>query len=480
MNPATTHRGTTLLPNVAARATRTSTSVVISLAIGAGAGALSAVSTKGALAAGSLCLAAALLWILRAHFLVVLMVALWYLPSQTGPGGLLESAVFFRWAGVLLIPLVAGGLLLQALSSRRGIVLTQLVLPMGAVLAAVLLSALANRSSLAGTVGVALLYLRYPLFFIALVNLPISLRTTHEVVKVFLVLVIIQIPEVLIRYAVTGVSGDRISWTLGPYGTLSLGVYCIYAMCLVAGVMVTRGVTLPRIAALCALLIPSLLGEIKALLLFGPICVMAVLAIPSSRLIALPRRLTIVALLLVSAVSIYGYWTNVNQGSNNVLGRVVTQVEQLIGQSRDVAGVGRVDRLSWTLESGSTLAQEGSLAFGGGPGSGLAGGVAGTASSGATQLSSMLWDMGAAGLVSYFWLLLSALAIIAAAVVRIRGSRMRGYACAMVGMWVFYTLLGPNYDQVWRYDAASFLFWVLLAGLYVATRATSARPEDGD
>jgi hypothetical protein len=300
------------------------------------------------------------------------------------------------------------------------------------------------------------------------------MTTTRQVVRVFSILVAIQIPEVVIHYLASGAVVDRISWSLGPYGTFPLGVFCIYAMCLIAGIIVTRGATVARVAALCVLLVPSVLGEIKALVLLGPLSVMAVLLIPSARLVSIGRRLAVVAFVLVAVCGLYAAWAVVYPGSDNLLSRVVSQLDQLVTQSRSVTGAKGVDRLSWTVESASALAKVGGLTFGAGPGSGLAGGVAGNASAGQTQITSALWDFGILGMASYAWLLLAALGAIVAAIRRVRGRRALGYACAMVGMWLFYAILGPNYDQVWRYDAPSFLFWVLLAGLYVASRSSSS------
>jgi len=436
-------------------------------------GALSALSVRGALAFGGLCLAAAFLWVFRNHFLAVLIIIVWYLPPQTGPGGLLAFAPYFRWAGVLLVPLIAGALLMKSLSRDRPLVATQLLVPMMAVLFTILVSAAVNHSSKLGAFNIALLYLRYPLLFIALVNWPISMTTTRQVVRILFILVAIQIPEVVVHFLVSGAVVDRISWSLGPFGTFPLGVCCIYAMCLVAGIIVTRGVTIPRVATLCVLLIPSVLGEIKALVLLGPLCVMAVLLIPSARLVSIGRRLAVMAVIIVAVFGLYAAWAVVYPGTENLLARVVTQLHHLVSQSRNVSGAKGVDRLSWTVDSASTLARRGGLTFGAGPGSGLAGGIAGNASAGQTQITSALWDFGILGVASYAWLLLAALGVVVAAVRSLKGRTALGYSCAMIGMWLFYAILGPNYDQVWRFDAASFLFWVLLAGIYVAARSSS-------
>ena len=474
MTEGTLKGRTGLMLPLASNSSRVILPAIAAVAVGVASGALSGESVHAGLVFGGLCLAAVLLWALRAHFLVVLMVIVWYLPPQTGPGGLLEFAPYLRWAGVLLVPLIAVVLLVRALSGNRALTVTPLAFPMAAVLCAILLSALANGSSTLEAISIALLYLRYPLLFIALVNLPLSLGTTREVVKVFFVLVAIQIPEVVIRFVATGGAGDTISWSLGPYGTFSLGVYCIYAMCLVAGIMVTRGVTVARLAVLCVLLVPSVMGEIKALVLLGPVCVFAVLLLPSARLVTLSRRLAAVAVILVAVAGVYTAWAVVYPGSDNLLSRAVTQLDRLLTGSPSVEGARGVDRLSWTIESASALAKSDGLTFGAGPGSGLAGGIAGKASRGQTQLTSALWDFGILGMASYAWLLLAALSVVVAAVRSVRDMTALGYACAMVGIWLFYAILGPNYDQVWRYDAPSFLFWVLLAGIYVASRSSSS------
>jgi hypothetical protein len=439
-------------------------------------------SPRGAAAAIVLSIAAVSIWIFRRHFLIVMLVILWYLPGQTAPGGLLSSVVFLRWTGLLLVPLVVAVIAAFLARSGRRLVLTPVLPPIVAAMMVVVTSAIVNHSSLLDTGTTLVLYLRYPLLFVALVNLPIRRRPINNFVAAFICLAGLEVLEVLFRYLVQGVYWDAVSWTLGPWGHVALGIYLVYAMCLTTAAIAVRGITLPRILFLGALLVPAVLGEIKALLIAGPLCVAAIMLLPMGRLIPLRRRLVVIVSIVIVTVLLFVAWATVYRGSANALSRFVNQVGNIMQNRGSLdSGLG-LDRLSWTAEATSALSAQNNLLLGAGPGSSLAGTATGVTSrmltngvpgSTHTQIGTMLWDMGIVGLISYAWLLLAALGLVMASLRRVSDARTRVYALAMVGMWLFYAILGPNYDLVWRADSASFVFWTLLAGVWVSARSAS-------
>lgn len=462
------------------RARRTTAlSLVAAAAAGAAAAAVCAVSPRAALLFGALSAALLVMWLARRWLLVVLLVILWYIPGQTAPGGLLDDWVYFRWAGLLLVPIAAAAVLAVAMRRNGRLEVTPIFTAVIALVVTIAVSAATTSSSPVEAAIALVMYLRYPLLFLALANLPVSRRALDGVVAAFLVLVGLQFVEVVVRYFVLGASGDALSWSLGPWGTFPLGVYAVYAMCLVAGVIATQGVTVARVALLAALVIPAALGEIKALLIAGPLCAAIVLLLPAHRLIRLHRRLTAIAVLVVVGLVIFLLWSVALTHQRNLLADFVAQVAAVVrGTGRPLAVV---NRIGWTLQAWQILQENGQLLFGAGPASSLAGSVnaetgrlMSTGIPGKTQIGAMLWDTGVAGLLAYVWILLSALWIILTGLRAEVDARLRGYALALVGMWVFYALLGPNYDLVWRADSASFLFWTLLAGVWAYCRGSDA------
>ena len=445
---------------------------------------VAAVSPAASLGFAAAVAALLVIWLLRRHLLVVLLVILMFVPGQTAPGGLLDGYIYFRWAGLLLVPVVALCLFAVGLHRNRRLVVTPVLTPVIVVAVVMLVSVALTSASPVEAATAMVLYLRYPLLFIALVNVPVSRRALDEFVRAFLVLIVLQLIEVVIRYAVLGVTGDALTWSLGPWGTFPLGVYAVYAMCLVAGLIATSGVNLWRVVLLVALVVPAVLGEIKALLVAGPLCAAIVLLVPARHVIRAHRRIVVIAGVTLVALVLVGGWSLVLTHQAAVLDQFLSQVGGLVRNPEKAGALRGVDRIKWTVQAAGLLNEKGALAFGEGPASSLAGtstGQAGrlmsTGIAGVTQIGAMLWDLGLAGLLAYAWLLVVPLLIIVRGLRAAADVRVRALTLAMAGMWVFYALLGPNYDLVWRADSASLIFWTLLAGVYLYATRAEAAPE---
>jgi len=52
----------------------------------------------------------------------------------------------------------------------------------------------------------------------------------------------------------------------------------------------------------------------------------------------------------------------------------------------------------------------------------------------------------------------------------VKDKKYKVLALAFLGMWVFYVILGPLYNLVWRYDVSSFMFWFIAAVIYRKTK----------
>lgn len=440
---------------------------------------LVAQSTSAALVALAACAIAATLPLLtpRRAILVALLL-LYFVPFQAVPGGLLQGIPTLKWMGLLIIPALALVFLIRRAprSSGRGS-------PAMAALAIFFVVALwaswaVNGGTFLDIVGTGLLYLRYPVLFLVLVSVGLDRRSMLQVVGLFFGLTFLQLPETTWRYFVQGVTGDHISWSLGPWGHFPLGVYCIYAICIVVGMCRSGWIPQRWLLLLPLFVLPALMGEIKALLIGGPLCAIAIAAYPRSRDTHLLRRNAAVVLIALTGLGVSSSWGTLWQGSNNTLAIYAEQLQSAAGVgTADAAVASQGSRATITLSLIRTLAQDRSLWLGKGPGSSLAGGLSGRSGemhtaagmqSGYIQTAAVLWDVGLLGFVAYFGMLILGFAYVVMALRKLHSRFDLGLAFAAVGMWVFYALLGPWYDLVWRYDTASFLFWIVLA--YLAFR----------
>jgi hypothetical protein len=377
-------------------------------------------------------------------------------------------------------------LLAEAVIKHRDIRATRLLLPMSAVAVAIVLSAAVNESSLLGTVSSLVLYLRYPLLFIALVNARVTLKQGWHLAIAVCLLAAIQVPEIAIRYALYGTQGDTVSWSAGTWGTYPLTVVGVYAMCIVAAHATFSRFRWYHLALLLSLMATAAVAEAKALVVLGPLCAFIVLLAPSpSSVRGLSRSVALMAFAVAATAVLLG-WTLVWSAESSDMSPIVEQARSVIREPLSLDSYQYVVRTRSTIDAVSQLAARRGILFGAGPGSSLAGNALGetgslrTGSEGqVTQLSASIWDFGVLGLVAYFWMLASTLPLIRAGIARLRAGIGAMLASSMIGMWVFYAAVGPVYNLIWRHDVASLPFWGILAAIAVAVTEWPASNDNG-
>lgn len=417
----------------------------------------------------------------RKKLLLILLLAIWYLPGQTAPGGLLESYPHFRWIGLPMALFIAGIYLVEAVVEKRKLRAAGIALPAIAFSLFALASALLNGSGFLGLASTLLLYLRYPLLFIAVANSNLRDSDISALVKAFLFLSFIQIPEVLWRYFALGARWDALTWTLGPWGTFPLGVYCVSSICLLSGRTVHGRFNPVFLAGIPLLLVPALLGEIKSLLIAAPICALVVLFYPWRHSKSLSRRAITSSALIATATAIFLAWSSF-WGANDELTPWIDRLGKIALRDAQGGDYSGINRIGWTIGAASNLASKNAILLGQGPGSSLAGNLIGVPKSpsssalraGKTQISALLYDTGLLGLSAYVFMLFVVLKRILKSARTLGKSANKSLVYAMLGIWVFYALLGPQYDLVWRTDAASFPFWVFGAGVQLLMRNRSS------
>jgi hypothetical protein len=431
----------------------------------------------GVLAAAAL--AVALPWASDTKLLVGALVVLYYVPTQAAPHGLLGAVPSARWIGVVLVPLLAAALLLRPRSRQHRLTITPVGVVMCLLAVELTLSALMNGSGGLNLLLAFLMYLRYPLLFVALVSARPADRTFNRVIGVFVALTLLQVPEVLLRFFEFNVRGDRISFTLGPWGTWSLGVYCVYSLCLIVAAYRFRRLRwLAPMAPLVIvlLLVPAVLGEIKALLIGGPLVVLVVLAAPRNIGGANLRRVAVAGIAVCTAVVLVAAWGSVWVGGQNTLSLYTKQIVDVMSGTHTSRVDTTATRVTATRQAIVSFERYGNPVVGTGPGSSLAGNLTGRkgrlplsayAVAGDVQILALLYDGGVLGLAMYYVMLIACLVYVLKVMKSHDKSRSAWLGFAGLGMWSFYALLGPWYYLVWRFDASSFMFWLLMAYVYL-------------
>lgn len=407
---------------------------------------------------------------------VILLPIVWYVPRQTAPGGIFENFLILRWLTVIIIPAIAFVQLLRNFFSGKVLRIGGLAIPIIAFLLIAAYSAFINNNPFLQALGTIFLYLRYPLLFFIFMTMELPKSIVRVFIATFLILIILQIPECFYRYLFLGIGWDNISWSLGPWGAFDLGVYMIYATALLTASAIIKKLQIYHILLFGCFFALAILGEIKAFVVAAPL--VAIVVIFSSLQHTLKRKTAVAVLLsaiiLIFFLSIFLVWDKIYPDNVNALPGNL--------QELDNGGLTRIDALTTAWEYMKDDWHK--LLFGLGPGSSLMGSFFGEGGSISeipiayrNQLAAIFVDSGILGASSYFMMLIILIIRIRRVDRRIIEPEITIISSAMSGIWLYYAILGPFYDLVWRHDSPNFIFYffsaILCRYLYASgTRST--------
>jgi len=416
---------------------------------------------------------------LKKYLPVILLLLFWYVPCQAVPRGLLESYPLIRWLSHMVIPVSAAFFFLRDIARNKSWDLSPFSIPIFSILFIILLSGIYNKTNPLDFVSCILLYLRYPLFFLLLVNLDIDDRALENIVPFFIILTLLQIPEVLYRSLVLGFRGDALCFSLGSYGTLHLGIYCLYLGAFTTSHALETRIKWYHIALLAILFAISGLGEIKALYLFLPLMVLTITLMNRGGFGKLFwRRFLFLSLLAFALFLTLHFWEDLTT-MDDFLTRIFSFIQGALSLRPidDLPMILRVEqiRIVWNM----LISSPEHLLLGFGPGSSLAGNFSGFSgiliatfswllddSITINQIAAGLSDFGILGILAFFFLFLQIIRLCVRWRLVFHDLKYRILLDSFLGIFIFYAFLGPFYNLVWRYDSSNFIMWGLLAILY--------------
>jgi len=402
------------------------------------------------------------------YFPIIFLLITWYIPRQTAPGGYFDNFIFLRWITFIIIPLIFLFFLIYALHKRNKIFISNIALPMIALFGVIILSGLINKSSLLEIAFTILIYLRYPLLFIVFLNMNIDKDIIGSFINFFFFLLIIQIPEVFYRFFILGIRWDYISWTLGPWGSFDLGVYMLYATAILVAITLIVRMKFVYFLLIFLFFLIALMGEIKAFIFFAPLVAFFVIYNCFKNKISIKKFFIAIGLVLIIFIG-FIFFLNLYEKIYPE-SKTMKQIVDMINPNVEGENFVRISSPIDIIKKVDVGIKNFLIGFG--PGSSLAGSY--TKERGLiyefvqckTQQVETFIDIGFIGIFTFFWLLIS-LIIVLRRHIKIEDDRTYIFLNqAVTGMWLFYAILGPFYDLVWRHDSPNYIFFFLTAALY--------------
>ncbi|MGB0383309.1 MAG: hypothetical protein ACPGWR_00670 [Ardenticatenaceae bacterium] len=212
---------------------------------------------------------------------------------------LLPKAIQWFSDGIIVL-LLSQVLIKRALNLEKVDSKTFIYFPVILFFSIITLSALVNQSDYGSFVLGLRFYLKFPLFYILLINLDLSVSFYNNYKKWFQFGVLLQFPFVAFEYFVLGWKGDFAGGTLGPGGTTHLGLMIALATCIfLAKVSVDQKRILLNLTWIGLLLLTNVLAGVNGnlLLLIVQISFLIFMFFIDSR-ISILRRLGLIVISL--------------------------------------------------------------------------------------------------------------------------------------------------------------------------------------
>lgn len=403
--------------------------------------------------------------------LIIILIIIWYIPRQTAPNGLLEKFVFLRWIILAIVPILITMVFSIKATKREKLDFGGILIFLPLIFLSALLSLTINSGSPLKMFGFLLAYLAYPILYVCLVNLSqfnkISDITeiTKKYFHLFFFLLIMQVPECFYRFIFLGITGDHISFSLGPWGTTDLGNYMIYFLSFLFAFYLMRFAKFVHlISSVLIFILIAIIGEIKFLYISIPI---TFLFVSLFYVKSFHRTILAIMFILIFLILSLPFW----EVSGSFLYLFLNNLMNFIENPIEASYMSGTARISAGIITFYNLLQSDvkNLVFGFGPGESFAGNIikntniivlkGWTIEQYINQFSALLVDIGILGLIIYISMFIVFLKHALFLLNNSYDKFTKAFALGYLGVWLNYVILQPWVNIVWRLDSASYLFY---------------------
>ena len=400
---------------------------------------------------------------------VVLLLSIWLIAGRSDPGAQYQNISFLRWLSYPVI--VCAGILWTIKFTRVPIIRIAGTEPLliGIILI-IIISYISNKDSLTNSAMGALIYLRYPVFFLLLIS---NIDITEELqpfIKTLVLVMFLIILEAFCNFLLLGYYGDHTFISLGnTWGTQVAGIWLLYAYLIFFANLILR-----KRKKIIWLLILGILvmgvfvvASIRTGVLYLPILILLMLTIYTNKIT--PKILPACAGIIVLSTLGFALYTYFTCNGTLSLPHVINPQYRL----NDIGGV--LDQLYL----------RGQLLFGAGVRS-MAPGNFGSGGSlyqyfnvyqedllhaGTNQYVKIIPELGLVGLALYWGALYKIINFNVFVWNELRHEKDapvmdKAISLSFFPIWIHYSALGLFNNDLWRFDISSLIFWTLSSYIY--------------
>lgn len=409
--------------------------------------------------------------------LLMILVYIWLISGRADPQDLFSAYPIVRWGTYLFIPAIALITLVRVYQGGGYWYRSPIDFFLIALVAVMTVSAIINDTGMSAILYSIGVYLRYPLFFILMINLAFKEKIFSTALKFFLLISVLLILEAYFNYFVFGRSKDTTFFTVGvTFGSLTAGIFFIYSLCFVIAHALNTRFHWYHGVLICLAFGAAWIALIRSVYVIVPILSVILWGIRFH--LVKPRLLLIMAFILLGMMiaSFFLPW------------------DKIVAQLPFLSTVNPSYRLSAVRDVMSLLKNFNLELFGFGPRSFSPGGIGQmgqvyalfieekgeyfTRVVSVSQFVNVFAELGYVGFALYWLMLLRMLMMNIQFHFSLKTANSLQFdrkpwlitSLAYVGIWFHYSLFGLVYFDIWRIDVSSLIFWTISAAIFLKMR----------
>ncbi|MBC2696497.1 MAG: hypothetical protein HF982_14720 [Desulfobacteraceae bacterium] len=412
---------------------------------------------------------------------MLLLIYVWCVAGLSDPSAPFQNYPIVRW---LSFPIILG---LFLLTLPRILYLKQWQKTgfekyICGIALLITISTLMHECSLQDGIYAMGIYLRYPLFCLIILNMGITTRQYRLFIILFCAIGVLLSGEALFNYYFWGLSGDKTFISLGSsWGHVAAGIFFMYGSCLVIAHLLLNGFRISYMIYLALIIFISLfIASIRSVLIFMVPMSLIIWAVKKEIIQERMILLCSACFIIITLLAVMLPWQTLKLEHPFIVNispeyrlRLIGQIISELHSSGDIfLGVGPRSMSPGAFGHMGSMYEMfyfdmRSILFGG-----------------TNQYVKAFSEIGVVGFIIYWAMLVKTLFANAQfhRLLKEDSGKNVGYyrlvSLSFWGIWIHYSAFGLLYNDFWRFDISSLVFWFFVAIIYSGKQSLLKENKD--